>query len=51
MIDPVELGKRFPQAVVPLHGLPLTIINHRGPQLASTFWQQRGRRQGIDIQI
>ena len=36
------------QDVVRVHGLPLTMVSDRGPQFASTFWQQICGRLGID---
>ena len=39
-IDAPGSAELFLQEVVCLHGLPLTIISDRGPQFASTFWQQ-----------
>ena len=48
MIDAVELAKLFLREVVPLHGLPRTIVSNRGPQFASTFWRQICSRLGVD---
>jgi hypothetical protein len=47
-IDAVGLSKLFLREVVCLHGLSMSIVSHRGPQVASTFWGQICSRLGID---
>jgi len=47
-IDALGLAELFLLEVVRLHGLPSTIVSDRGPQIASTFWQQVCSRLGID---
>jgi len=47
-IDVLGLVELFLREVVRIHGLPSTIVSDRGPQFASTFWQQMCSRLGID---
>ena len=47
-IDALGLAELFLREVVRLHGLPQTIVSDRGPQFASTLWQQMCSRLGID---
>jgi hypothetical protein len=37
--DGKKLGEMFIHEVFKLHGLPDTIVSHRGPQFASEFWR------------
>jgi len=47
-MEALGLVELFLREVVRLHGLPPTIVSDRGPQFASTFWQQMCSRLGID---
>jgi hypothetical protein len=47
-IGAVGLAKLFLPEVVCLHGFPKTIVSDRGPQFASTVWQQICSRLWID---
>jgi len=48
IIDTLGLAVLFMKEVVRLHGLPLSIVSDRGPQFASTFWEQVCSEFGID---
>jgi len=47
-IDAPSLADLFLDNIWKLHGLPLTIINDRGPQFAAEFWGTVCRRLTID---
>jgi len=47
-IDAIEMGQLFVREMVPLHGLPATIVSDHGPQYTSTLWGQICSHLGID---
>jgi hypothetical protein len=51
IIDSKDLADLFLNHIFCLHGLPLSIVSDRGPQFASSFWNQLCTRLGIERKL